>query len=215
MKCATDTVKMDHYEVHGIDVSHYQKNVDWNLIKSQGFEFAIIKATESVDYVDSFFCKNWPAIKDSGLKRGAYHFFRPDVPANEQAILFIEYAELTEGDFPPVLDIETTGSVTPAELLKGIRIWLNIVESHYGIKPIIYTNQKFYNKYLASRFDVYPLWIARYHSQLPELHNNRKWVLWQYGNKGIIKGIEGYVDFNVFYGSRSEMDDLSMPQVAN
>ena len=58
----------------GIDVSHYQGNVDWTAVRGAGMVLAFATATEGSNYVDSKFAANWAGMKTVGLKRGAYHF---------------------------------------------------------------------------------------------------------------------------------------------
>ena len=62
------------FEVHGIDVSKYQGDIDWNSVYGSGVKFAWIKATEGGDRVDDKFEQNWTRAKEAGLPRGAYHF---------------------------------------------------------------------------------------------------------------------------------------------
>jgi len=80
----------------------------------------------------------------------------------------------------------------------------------YGVKPIIYTNQDFYNKYLRNAFENYPLWIARYSLREPTLKDDSKWVFWQYTSAGKINGIKGRTDFNVFHGTLEELDQFCL-----
>jgi lysozyme len=199
------------YEIFGIDVSHYQSRVDWDTVAHQGIRFAFVKATEGVTHQDSLFCLNWTSIREAGLKRGAYHFFRPGVPAAEQAQNFTGLVDLMAGDLPPVLDVEVIDNATKAELVAGVREWLIQVELHYHIKPILYTNLKFYHLYLDGHFEDYPIWIARYNIFQPRLAGGKEWHFWQYANKGQMRGIEGHVDFNVFRGDWTELDSLCLP----
>jgi lysozyme len=118
--------------------------------------------------------------------------------------------ELEMGDFPPVLDVEVLDGVSKKELLIGVHAWLVHAEMEYGVKPIIYTNQDFYNKYLRNAFENYPLWIARYSLREPKLKDDSKWVFWQYTSAGKIKGIKGRTDFNVFHGTLEELDHFSL-----
>ena len=104
--CNEQTVRKQGFGLHGIDVSHYQKKIDWGKVAAQDVHFAFIKATEGETYKDSFFCENWASIKAAGIKRGAYHFFRPTLSAEMQATNFIEMTELGNGDIAPVLDVE-------------------------------------------------------------------------------------------------------------
>ncbi|MFK7932421.1 MAG: glycoside hydrolase family 25 protein [Saprospiraceae bacterium] len=209
--CDLRTERMQGYAVHGIDISHYQSYVNWDTLAQQNIQFAFVKATEGMTLVDSIFCHNWAEMERVGLKRGAYHFFRPTIPADIQARNFIDMVDIRPGDLPPVLDIEVLDGVSNAQLLDGVRMWLNLVEAHYNIKPVLYTYHKFYNRHLAGQFKNYPLWLARYNdSRQPTLADGSQWDFWQYGNRGRIKGVQGDVDLNVFRGSLSELEDLCL-----
>ena len=208
--CEGDTQRIGGYEVHGIDISRYQSEVKWDTIAKQGVAFAFVKATEGRLHLDKFFKKNWQAMKRVGIKRGAYHFFRPSVPAREQAENFIEWVEMEYGDLPPVLDFEVTDDLPRDELVAKLKEFLKILEIEYSIKPIIYTYYKYYNQYIAGEFDKYPIWIAKYGDTPPRLANNVEWTFWQYGDKGRLIGIEGLVDFNVFRGSREQLEKLCL-----
>jgi lysozyme len=199
---------MESFEVHGIDVSHYQGRIDWEKVSNQDIHFAFVKATEGGDYQDSIFCDNWDIMAQNGIKRGAYHFFRPNSPVDLQISNFIDNVSLETGDLPPVLDIETYDGASKIQIITAMRKWLYEIEINYDVKPIIYTNIKFFNKNLAGHFKDYPLWIARYNSREPRLADSRDWDFWQYGNKGKIEGINGHVDFNVFSGNMIDLDSI-------
>lgn len=209
--CGFETVQMRDFEVHGIDVSHYQAQIDWDTISQQNVSFAFVKATEGATHVDTLFCKNWSEMERVGLKRGAYHFFRPQTSPVAQAQNFIEQVKMNDGDLPPVLDVEVRDDISKRRLIDAVRTWLIIVEARYDVKPILYTNIKFYNRYLAGHFNEYPVWIARYNTREPRLAGGREWDFWQYGNKGLIEGIDGFVDFNVFKGNLLELEDFCKP----
>ncbi|HMQ49929.1 MAG TPA: GH25 family lysozyme [Saprospiraceae bacterium] len=208
--CQTETIRMETYEVHGIDVSHYQSRINWDTVMDQEIHFAFVKATEGVSHADSLFCHNWQEMKRVGIRRSAYHFFRPSSPAYEQAYNFFSVVTLQDGDLPPVLDVETLDGASKYELITGIRTWLYLAEIQYSMKPILYTNLKFYNKYLAGHFDDHPIWIARYNNKEPRLACGRDWQFWQYGNRGTLKGIDGHVDFNVFHGNLIELEKMCL-----
>lgn len=211
--CEKETLRMDKFSVHGIDVSHHQKKILWDTVAAQQVHFAFVKATEGVNFSDSLFCFNWSEMKRVGIKRGAYHFYRPNSSPMLQAFNFNQWVEIETGDLPPVLDVEVLDGADPLHLLSGLRTWLTLVEWRHCIKPIIYTNLKFYNTYLAGHFDDYPVWIARYNSSEPILASGRDWLFWQYGNRGTIAGIQGHVDFNVFKGDFTRLDSLCHPGV--
>lgn len=208
--CDQHTTRRYDYVVHGIDISHYQSFVNWDTVAAQDIHFAFVKATEGLMMSDTMFCHNWTEMKRVGLKRGAYHFYRPTISAREQADNFSRLVEMEYGDMPPVLDVEVLDGVSKTILINGIRTWLYQIEIRYNVKPIIYTNLKFYNKILAGHFNDYPVWIARYSFREPILASGRDWHFWQYGNRGRIKGVFGNVDFNVFNGTELDLERLCL-----
>ena len=208
--CRQPTVRMDSFAVHGIDVSHHQSYVDWARIAAQNIDFAFIKATEGHTFVDTLYCHNWEALQREGILRGAYHFFRPTLDATIQAQNFISSVLLQPGDLPPVIDAEVLDEATPAQLRARLRVWVDSITTHYGVAPILYTNVNFYNDHLAGHFDELPLWLARYHGDAPSTTDDRAWQFWQYGNRGRLDGVGGDIDFNVFYGSYSQLQDLTV-----
>ena len=124
-----------------------------------------------------------------------------------QAENFIDKVELETGDLPPVLDVEQLNGNTPAQLKAEIRKWLDIVENHYQVKPIIYTNVDFYNRFLGNDFDAYPLWLAHYYQpERPRI--SRNWLFWQHSDQGRVNGIASKVDFNVFNGDSLAFREL-------
>lgn len=192
------------YTVHGIDVSRYQKYIGWQQVKEMRvnglrLDFAFIKATEGTTITDKYYKRNWREARKHKVARGAYHFFVPTHNPAAQARYFISRVKLQPGDMPPVLDAEQAG-IFPVNLYRAkIKEWLTIVEAHYGVKPIIYTNADFYKKYMGPEFNQYPLWVAHYYEKKkPRI--NRPWVFWQHNDRGNVNGINAKVDFNVFNG---------------
>ena len=199
------------YQVHGIDISHYQGEVDWNMLEQtrQGqfpVKFIFMKATEGGDFSDRKFVANFDSARAHGFIRGAYHFYNPKTDANRQADFFIRSVKLEPGDLPPVLDIEKKGK-SVKKLQDDLKIWLRKVENHYGVKPIIYASYKFKTKYLNDPvFDSYPYWIAHYY--VDSVRYQGDWKFWQHTDVGTLPGIDEEVDLNVFNGSLSEMKGL-------
>jgi lysozyme len=205
------TFELPDTELHGIDVSHYQRRINWDTLSGNpDVDFAFAKATEGADYVDSLFARNWEEMRRNGIKRGAYHFFRAYGCGYEQAIHFLQNVDLQPGDIAPVLDIELTNGIPRELFVEEIRIWLQTVERCLHVKPIIYTNQNFYENYLAGSFENNPLWIARYSSESPMLTTGKRWDFWQYSHKGYLTGIKGNVDMNFFNGSRRSLEQLCL-----
>ncbi|HEV7780243.1 MAG TPA: glycoside hydrolase family 25 protein [Chitinophagaceae bacterium] len=201
-----------NYSIHGIDVSKYQSIVAWEEVKAMKVQdiqlgFAFIKATEGIGNTDPHFKRNWKKTKDNGVIRGAYHFFIGSRDGRMQAENFIDKVELEPGDLPPVLDVEQLNGATSSAVKKEMKIWLEIVENHYHVKPIIYTNVDFYNRNLGTEFDDYPLWVAHYY-QPGQPRIKRGWVFWQHSDEGRVNGIVSKVDFNVFNGDSLEFRSL-------
>lgn len=201
---------------YGIDISHHNAgDIVWDslyvLTDKRGktirdhhlakdirpVSFVFIKATEGVSMVDKDFKRNWQDAGRSGLRRGAYHFFRSSKDGEAQARLFIKtVGDLRFKDLPPVLDIETIhrgGSMKKLneEALK----WLETIEGHYGKKPIVYTGSSFARDWLSKRItDNYPVWIAHYEKDRPDFDG---WSFWQFTDKAVVKGVPGPVDLSV------------------
>ena len=142
------------YEIRGIDISHYQGDIDWELLQNAMIEkcpirFILIKATEGTDRIDPKFKENFRQAKEYGFIRGAYHFWSNKSSARSQAYFFLNNVYLQDGDLPPVLDIEhKPKDVSLEDFQRDVLTWLHIVEDKYHVKPIIYTYYKFKTTYL-------------------------------------------------------------------
>ena len=201
------------YEIHGIDISHYQGKIDWEqlknaMIKGCPVRFVIIKSTEGSSRLDENFRENFNQARDFGFIRGVYHFWSNKSTAREQAYYFLDQVHLTDGDLPPVLDIEHKPADKSVEdFQRDVLTWLHIVEDKYHAKPIIYTYYKFKEQYLSAPvFDDYPYWIAPYY--VDKVQYKGKWKFWQHTDVGKLPGIKGYVDFNIYNGSYYELKQL-------
>ena len=201
------------YEIHGIDISHYQGKIDWEqlknaMIKGCPVRFVIIKSTEGSSRLDENFRENFNQARDFGFIRGVYHFWSNKSTAREQAYYFLDQVHLTDGDLPPVLDIEHKPAEKSVEdFQRDVLTWLHIVEDKYHAKPIIYTYYKFKEQYLSAPvFEDYPYWIAHYY--VDKVQYKGKWKFWQHTDVGKLPGIKGYVDFNIYNGSYYELKQL-------
>lgn len=204
-----------NYKIHGIDVSRFQKDINWQAVKQMRVKkirvaFAFIKATEGITRQDANFKENWEKAGKAGIVRGAYHFFYATRDPIKQAINFNNVVSLQSGDLPPVLDIETTNNLPASVIRSTAKIWLEEMEKAYKVKPIIYTNIHFYETYLGDEFDKYPLWIAHYYQQ-ERPRSERSWLFWQHSDMGRVNGIRTTVDFNVFKGDSTDLAKLCLP----
>ncbi len=203
------------YEIHGVDISHYQGEIDWDklrdaMIEGYPLRFIMIKATEGSTKLDDKFVDNFYQTRENGYIRGAYHFWSNKSSARSQAYHFLDKVHLQEGDLPPVLDVEhKPADKSVEEFQQDILTWLHIVEDKYHVKPILYTYYKFKEQYLSTPvFEDYPYWIAHYYVDKIEYKGN--WKFWQHTDVGKLPGIKGYVDFNIYNGSYYDLKKLTI-----
>ncbi len=201
------------YPVRGVDVSHYQGEIDWPVLASQQIDFAFIKATEGSGYQDSRFATNWAGARASGLRAGAYHFFSFDSPGATQAENFCATVPKEADALPPVVDVEFYGDKAEnpparADVARELTAMLDALEAHYGQKPILYATEESYALFLAGDFADYDIWIRNVFTR-PSLSDGRAWTFWQYTNRARLEGYEGeerFIDLNVFCGTREEFE---------
>lgn len=197
------------FTVYGIDVSGHQGKIDWIKFhqhrQESGIQFVFIKATQGAAFKDAYFAYNLFNARQIGMATGVYHYYDMEVDPVEQAEHYIRTVELVEGDLPPVLDIE--GKVhNPKNMRNDVRTWLELVQEHYGVAPIIYCNLSFKRDYLSDPyFDNYPLWLAHYTDSFVY---DRPWHFWQSSEKGRLPGICTAVDLNSFNGTLEEFEAL-------
>lgn len=198
------------YSIYGIDVSKYQQRINWKLVKKMkvqniSIDFAFIKATEGKYMKDKRFMENWIESKESGIPRGAYHYYLPDGSPKTQANNFIESVQLLPGDLPPVIDIEDRGIGLHKAFINNIKTFLQEVGNYCRCKPIIYTYDSFFENYLKNQFAGYPMWIARYGPDKPA---ESSFQFWQFTDRAQVDGIGPKVDMNVFAGDSAAFAKL-------
>jgi lysozyme len=195
------------YPIKGIDISHYQTDIDWVKLKKGDISFIYIKATEGATRVDDKFKTHWINATKNNYKVGAYHFYVPNKNGKDQAANFIKNVPNLRNNLPPVIDLEfsiNNKSFKSKELLiSEINDFINEIESHYNKNVIIYTNISFYNYFIKDNFHNCKLWISD-KAVKPRVDND-KWIIWQYTHHGQIKGIKGYVDLNVLNGNLKDL----------
>lgn len=203
------------YPIHGIDVSRHNNRINWTSVRNMEangirLQFAFIKATEGATLADKNFERNWREAQKATMRRGAYHFYHPTRDPYKQASNFIRHVKLQSGDFAPVVDFEVINGQTDQTIIDGLRIWLETIEDHYGIRPIIYTNGNLYRRYIKGNLDEYPLWIADYSTNHIRSYDTPKLYLWQHNQHGWVEGIRGKVDFNVFMLEEARLKEICL-----
>lgn len=196
--------------IQGIDVSHYQLNIDWGKVAASGIKFCIMKAMyESTHKPDEFFEKNYQGCVANGLRKGAYIFIgsRSIQNPKEDAEDFLNILDGRTLEYGIWLDAESTkvaalGKQKITEILLAEAEVFERAKYHVGI----YTNPNWYKNYLdISRLkDRYPFWVARYpaiDTGVMSMFLSPKGYAeaWQYSSKGSVPGIKGNVDLDVDY----------------
>ena len=199
------------YLYYGIDVSHHQGRIDWERVARSSIEngypikFAIMKATESNTFTDPDYTDNIANARKAGFVCGVYHFYDPWTSPQKQAQHYINTVKLQKGDLVPVVDVERAGK--SADLRRDLLVYLKAIESHYGVKPIIYASAKFRKRHFNSaELDAYPFWVAHYYVVRPG--TDKRWQIWQFTDHANVTGISGYTDFNVFRGTEADFNAL-------
>lgn len=184
-------------KIKGIDVSHWQGEIDWKKVKQAGIGFAFVKATEGTTFVDGKLYKNVAGANAAGLKVGAYHYgkFSHVNEAKAEAAHFLKIVTGLKLTYPLVLDLEENRQNVGKAALTGAAIsFLEEIENR-GRFAMLYTGKNFLESQLnENQLKPYALWVARYHIEL-----GRKADIWQYSSEGRVNGINGNVDLNWSY----------------
>lgn len=188
-----------------LDVSRFQGKIDYGQVTGSPLKWIYIKATEGMN-TDPMFQTNVQGAKAANMHVGAYCFFSVLSGARAQATHFLNTVKSVgvEYDLIPMVDVENLKSYTPEQLVDSLKLFVDILEAEYHTKPLIYSGEHFFLKYLKA-FAGYPLWIAKYADKAPNL-DGVDYILWQVSEKGIVNGIEGYVDVSLFVGKHRPRD---------
>lgn len=192
----------------GIDVSHFQGDVDWPSIAHK-LGFAFIKGTEGMAYVDPKFKANAQNLKLNNINFGVYHFYLPNEDPKKQAEHFLQTIQGVSPELRPVLDVELSQGLDKKAISKGVTTWLNIVETALGCTPILYSYASFYDSYLGREFNDYPFWLAGFTDQLKPPVSRNNVDIWQYSEKGMVSGVSGAVDLDKALVTSTTMQDMN------
>ncbi len=204
----------------GVDISHWQGEVDFTMTKRAGASFVIVKACQNL-WPDDQFARSWENAKKANLLRGAYHFFdMRDGSANakQQARYFADLLQDDMGELRPVLDFESPGINGYPEIPEhdeAVRIVTQFMEAFYqktNVYPMLYTNLCGVERLspLTEFLSTKELWIAWYYtkSRTPKYGSWPNWRIWQYkatGN-GHLFGVESNgLDMNAFNGTEEDL----------
>ncbi len=206
--------------VRGVDVSIYQGSINWNAVHADGWDFAVTRIGDGYGG-DSTFQTNWAGIKNAGMIRGAYQFWRASNDQNRMAdIVIAAVGRLGPGDLPVMFDIEGASmqGQSAAFIQSQMNTWLARVEAGTGKKPLIYTGKYAWDPNVQSAaYGSYALWIAAYGANTGGVPTNcpntpmgwSSWNFWQYSSVGTIPGINANVDKNLFNGDLAALRTLA------
>lgn len=197
----------------GVDVSSYQTEVDFQELARQDVNFVYIKATEGSLHVDKSFKEKWAAAEKAGMPAGAYHYFSYGSSGVSQAENFIKTVGSLKGRLIPAVDMELTveevyNPPEKDEVVRGLKAFLAVVEEKYGVKPLIYAQKDYWDKYLAEDFGDYPRWARNvFYPVWVDIGDD--WLIWQYNDRGVLNGYSGekYIDLNIL-NSKKGLDAL-------
>jgi len=196
--------------VEGIDVSAHQGPIDWDAVTRGDVRFAYMKATEGSDFVDPRFAFNWRGAERAGIARGAYHYFTLCRSGAQQAANFIRTVPRSASALPPAVDLEHMGPClhgpTATHVDEEITRFLDIVEAHYGVRPILYTTREFHDAHLSA-LPRERWWIRSLYTP-PEFRRG-EWVIWQHHNGAHRAGISEPVDLDAFRGDEAALRALT------
>jgi lysozyme len=195
------------WQVPGIDVSKYQGEIRWREVAGANIRFAVIRATLGNDYRDPRYAQNLARATAYGLAVGAYHFAQPGWgprDAIREADHFLSVARVGRDDLLPVLDIESSNGLPPAQLRAWAVAWLDRVHRRTGVRPMIYAGNYFWRGRMGNTpwfgLRSHPLWVAHWNVPTPwvpgERWAGRGYTMWQWSAEGRIPGIRGPVDLD-------------------
>lgn len=188
----------------GIDVSTWQGDIDWNKVKADGIEFAMLRSSfgkENPDkQTDNKFWQNYRNAKAAGVPVGAYHYsYATSVEAAKQeADFFLGIVDECQFEYPVAFDIEDA-----SQMYLGKNLITDIIMAFCervqaaGYYVSLYTNLDWIsNRIDMSRAKAFDVWLAQWSSQ-PTY--NGSFGMWQYTSSGKVNGISGNVDMNIAY----------------
>ncbi|MCR4705658.1 MAG: hypothetical protein K5641_06285 [Lachnospiraceae bacterium] len=193
----------------GIDVSKWNKEINWDQVAASGVEFAIIRcgyrgSVTGALVEDPYFRKNLEGAKAAGIKVGLYFFTQATDPveAVEEASMALALVDSSFLEYPIFIDTEGAGGkgradvMNPAVRTQVCKAFCETIESA-GYKAGVYASRNWYNNNLdVKQLDDYVIWLAEYRES-PKYEG--KYEMWQYTSNGSIEGIDGRVDFDISY----------------
>lgn len=204
--------------IKGIDISSWQKNIDWAKVKKDGIEFVIIRAGygSSLSQKDNQFENHINGALNAGIKVGIYWFgyaYNQETAENEAKVCVeviknykdkIELPVFYDWEYDSERYIKGLGITPSKQLVTNVTLWfMNKIKS-FGYESGYYTNWDYMSRYYDyDKVKAYDLWMASYSNSKPSYDC----AVQQYSSSGIVKGISGNVDMNWLYKDYSKKED--------
>lgn len=195
--------------IKGMDVSEFQGNIDWNKVKADGIEFAILRVGFGMDVTsqdDKYIERNISECERLNIPYGVYLFSYANTVDKakseaEHTLRLIKGHTLAMGVWYDIEDNNTSGSVSKETLTNIINTYCNTIKNA-GYEVGVYANLSWLNNKIESSVqDKWPIWVAQYYKECQYKGNYK---IWQYTSNGKVDGISGNVDMNYFYGELEE-----------
>lgn len=199
-------------DIYGIDISHYQGKINWKDVShwnGKKLHFVYIKATEGATLVDKNYHQNLHGASEQNLLVGSYHYFKTKSTPKAQFENFKKIAIKEKQKMRPIVDVEERGKISAKLFHANLKQFISMVENHYGCKPLLYTSNTFYNKYLNGKYKDYKFIIGRYSKNQPCLNDKHNYCMWQFSQSAIVKGIPTKVDLNILHDEYT-LEDIMM-----
>lgn len=186
---------------HGIDVSEWQGDIDFEAVRQSGIDAVYIRTGEGSDYVDAYFESHYQGALAAGLKIGYYHYVtaQNEAEAREQARFFCSLIRGKAVDLYPAMDFESFPGLDVEEINAIGAAFMETLNDCLGYSPSLYSDTNNTANVWDSSFASYPLWVAEYGPAVPS--NTGYWATWdgfQYSDAGNVPGISGQVDLDYF-----------------
>lgn len=203
----TDNWADDGSGVLGIDVSKWNKEIDWEAVKEDGVKFVIIRcgyrgSKTGALVQDPYFVQNIEGATAAGLKVGVYFFTQAitEIEAVEEASMVLALTEDYQLSMPVFIDTEGSGgradSLNVADRTAICKAFCDTIQASGGTAGIYASRNWYQTKLKDTTFDSYVKWLAEYRKE--PLYKG-KYDMWQYTSSGSVNGIEGRVDLNLSY----------------
>lgn len=190
----------------GIDVSHHQGKIDWKEVaKDKQIKFVYIKATQGTSIKDKNYEQNIKGARRQGLRCGSYHYLSCLTSVRSQFRNFQKAMRGHKQDLIPMIDIEHEGVKrwSKKQVQDSVALFAKLIERKYGKKPLIYSHVNFYNSHLTPRYNKYFLFLSRYSPERPSIKGVGRHNIWQFTDRGRVRGIHGNVDLDRFMSGTS------------